>query len=296
MIQAQQQLFGHDLQSDQQIFSPIEEGSQSTNMYTESTNMYTDCSTDMDVYEAGSPGGSSPTTSPIGSPGFSYYYRGVPYFSDPVAGALIQPNPVFKPHRVLSASVVSACAGIFFQKLYPIMPIFDKSHFQTAYLTQVHTSPQIYGLVASMCALTVIQLCAVPEKSGNGTEGTESSWEPGVKLGIPSEYPLEKLGKTLIAEALRARRLFEYIAKPDLDTVITSFFLFCCYGNLERHEHAWYYLRESISLVQGMGLDDENTYWWAELRAGNDRTQKSLLRQWRRMFWLLFITERSVDL
>ncbi|KAF8451726.1 hypothetical protein BDZ91DRAFT_750205 [Kalaharituber pfeilii] len=239
----------------------------------------------------------SPTSIPSPVPcspcgGFTYERRGAQYFPDPITGALAHPNPIFKPHRVLTRDFADSCSVIFFQNLYPIMPIFDRSRFRSQYLAEFHTSPQLYAVVASMCALTMIQLCAVSEDAGE-------SWEPPKTLGlkIPRE-DMEKLCKTLMDETLRSRRFFEYIAKPDLDTVITSFFLFCCYGNLEKHDHAWYYLRESISFAQCMGLDDEGTYWKASMKArtatGRDvnRTLRECKR-WRKMFWLLFITERA---
>lgn len=258
------------------------------------------------------------STSPIDSPGggggggvFSYQRAGVPYFPDPITGALVHPNPVFKPHRLVTHTFAANCANIFFQNLYPIMPIFDVARFHATYISRCHSSPQVYALVTSMCALTLIQLCAVSDGAGGGAEtgcgesAGSSPWESAAaaRLGISSEYELEKVGKTLLAEALRARRFFEYIAKPELDTVITSFFLFCCYGNLESDDHAWYYLRESISFAQGIGLDDEVTYWRAKQARSGGAGEQGLQQQGtlsdgerrRRMFWLLFITERLVS-
>lgn len=270
------------------------------------------------------------STSPIASPGggcsggggggFTYQRPGASYFPDPTTGALVHPNPIFKPHRLVTHAFAANCAAIFFQNLYPIMPIFDRASFHEAYIRRCHSEPQVYALVTAMCALTLIQLCAVSDGGAGGGGGAEppeststsnnSPWESSAaaaRLGISSEYELERLSKTLLSEALRARRFFEYIAAPSLDTVITSFFLFCCYGNLESNAHAWYYLRESIGFAQGIGLDEEKTYWRARQQQQQQQMQAGAREgrgagagagalsdgeRWRRMFWLLFITER----
>lgn len=172
-------------------------------------------------------------------------------------------SDVFEPHPMLTQSSVGMCLKIFFKNLYPIMPVVDQTSF-LARVNNLSSDPELYSLVSSLCAMTMVQLLAVPGDH-NGA--------------------ITSLSETLISESLRARKYCDYIGSPSIETVLTSFFLFCSYGNLEKHNHAWYYLRESISFAQSIGLDEEKSY---------SRLDPGESQQRRRIFWLLFITERSV--
>ncbi|KAL7266087.1 hypothetical protein RUND412_011381 [Rhizina undulata] len=176
------------------------------------------------------------------------------------------PANAFVPHHVLSPTSVKMCGDIFFNNMYPIMPVLHGDSFPE-YLVTFQTNPETYSLLASLCAITIIQLCSIP---GNTTH--------------PRNHLLAPLSRTLISETLRARKYFDYIETPTVDTTLTSFFLFCCYGNLERHQHAWYYLREAISFMQALGIDNEKSYEDLDPVEGRRR---------RRVFWLLFISERA---
>lgn len=92
-----------------------------------------------------------------------------------------------------------------------------------------------------------------------------------------------KLGMILLEETVRVRKGYDYVETPSVNTVITSFFLFgSCFG-LNKHNTAWFHIREATAFAQILGMQDENTY-----RFGNT-VEKS---RWRRLFWLLFVTER----
>lgn len=85
-------------------------------------------------------------------------------------------------------------------------------------------------------------------------------------------------------ECLRERKSFDYVEASSTLSIMTSFFLFAYYGNHERHVQAWHYLQESITCAENMEMDDETHY--AKL--------ESTESQWRRrLYWLLFITERA---
>lgn len=170
-------------------------------------------------------------------------------------------SDVFEPHPMLAQTSVDACLDLFFKHLYPIMPIFHREALLPR-LINYQSDPGRYALVCSLCAMTMVQLFTIP---GNHND------------------LMSPLSEALISESLRARRYCDYIGSASIDTVITSFFLFCSYGNLEKHNHAWYYLRESISFAQSIGLDEEKSYIELDAVEGQQR---------RRLFWLLFITER----
>ncbi|KAL8946317.1 MAG: hypothetical protein Q9222_007265 [Ikaeria aurantiellina] len=94
-------------------------------------------------------------------------------------------------------------------------------------------------------------------------------------------------GKTLLDEALKSRRNHDYIENPSINAVITSFFLFgCCFG-MDKHNTAWFHLREATTLAQIIGMQDEKTY------ASVSYMESTSMR---RLFWLLFVTERAYAL
>lgn len=60
-------------------------------------------------------------------------------------------------------------------------------------------------------------------------------------------------------------------------------FLFAAYGNLDRQDQAWFYLSQATSLALTLGLHREATY----STFGEEEAEER-----RRVFWLLFVTER----
>jgi hypothetical protein len=108
-----------------------------------------------------------------------------------------------------------------------------------------------------------------------------------VQLNLPAGFIQQDLPSSspelLVEECLRERRECDYIEDPDTSTVLTSFFLFGYYGNLERHNKARHYLHEAISFAESVGLDNE--VFLSQLPLPNRQ-------QYRIVFWLLFVTER----
>ena len=91
------------------------------------------------------------------------------------------------------------------------------------------------------------------------------------------------MGNALMEEAARMRKAYDYIENPTTDTIRTSFFLFgCCFG-LNKHNAGWLYLRDATALAQILGMQDESAY------VSSDAVENARKR---RLFWLLFVTER----
>ncbi|OBT63246.1 hypothetical protein VE03_07780 [Pseudogymnoascus sp. 23342-1-I1] len=158
---------------------------------------------------------------------------------------------------------------MFFDHLFPIMPVLDRNKYLNSKMLgdEIALPPGDYALLTAVSALTIVQLSL-----------------PG--HFVPNEVPTISAGM-LIEECLRTRHQCNYIANPNLSTVLTSFFLFGYYGNLEKHNQARHFLHESISFAEAIKLDDE--VYLSQL----DSRQE----QWyRRTFWLLFITERAYAL
>ncbi|KAI9683762.1 MAG: hypothetical protein M1822_005952 [Bathelium mastoideum] len=159
---------------------------------------------------------------------------------------------------------------LFFEHMYPIMPVLDRKYYIDSGILASHSAlpTDQYLLLCALSSMTIMQLETAPQMPLlNGNPGD-------------SEAAAEVFAK----ECLRERLNSEYVEHPTDRTVLTSFFLFCYYGNLEKSEMAWYYLQESLSFAQSIELDKEHEV------AALDFMES----QWhRRLFWLLFVTEKA---
>ncbi|KAL9089507.1 MAG: hypothetical protein Q9159_002547 [Coniocarpon cinnabarinum] len=106
---------------------------------------------------------------------------------------------------------------------------------------------------------------------------------------LPAQYAdsTTELGKHLLYDALDLRKSFSYFETPSFTSVTTSFFFFGCYFCLERHNSAWFHLREATTMAIIMGMHKESDYM------GGDAVANMFKR---RLFWLLFVTERAYAL
>lgn len=94
-------------------------------------------------------------------------------------------------------------------------------------------------------------------------------------------------GMVLIEETIRVRKGYEYQETPTLNSLCTSYFLFCSHYALDMHDKAWFYLREATTLAHIIGMNKEETY----LQFDNVEASRR-----RRLYWLLFVTERAYAL
>ncbi|KAK4636201.1 putative sucrose utilization protein SUC1 [Fulvia fulva] len=178
-----------------------------------------------------------------------------------------------KKAGLLSVEMMTACVDYFFANLYPTQPILHRQRVGEV-IGQMETSIEAYCLVVSLCAYMMIQPnMIIPPEAFNG-------------LDIPPQ-PSFQLGHTLLQEALRVRKGYNYIESPSVWSVITSFFFFGSYFCLDRHNTAWFHLREATTLAQIMGMHEEATYRTTDIIESSRR---------RRLYWLLFVTERAYAL
>lgn len=151
------------------------------------------------------------------------------------------------------------------------MPILHKEQLDNI-VSDMGYSEEAYCLISSLSAFVHIQpgIVLKTRDSLNGQSGPSTT---------------TNLGVALLDEALRIRKGYDYFETPTFASVITSFFLFGCYFGLNKHNTAWFHLREATASVQLLGMQDESAY------LGRDIVETSSKR---RLFWLLFITERQV--
>ncbi|KAF9883780.1 hypothetical protein FE257_002810 [Aspergillus nanangensis] len=177
----------------------------------------------------------------------------------------------------LSAPVLLAHVNVFLKYLFPIMPVVRCELLQQDCHHPEKMSPPRYAFLVSLCALTHIQL---------KLDGAASASVPShLQSTIDGQTAMS--GEELLAEALRARRDCDPVEGMNVASLLTSFFLFAAYGNLDKQDHAWFYLCQATSMVFTLRLHRESTY--SEMSPED-------AEETRRIFWLLFITERGYAL
>ncbi|KAE8331406.1 hypothetical protein BDV39DRAFT_168757 [Aspergillus sergii] len=169
--------------------------------------------------------------------------------------------------RRMSSTVLGAHVGLFLQHLYPIMPVIDSDVLADCSDPE-SLSPRRYAYIVALSAATHLQLnLDIGEYESRGEDLLS--------------------GQDLISEAVRAVCEYDILERPHIDTLLTMFFLFCAYGNLNKADYAWHYLSQTISFLQILKLDREEVY------VGLPPLELEVRR---RVFWLVFITERAYAL
>lgn len=170
--------------------------------------------------------------------------------------------------RRLTSPIILAHINVYLKYLFPIMPVVRREELQRDSNQPERVSAQRYAFLAALCATTHIQL---------KLDGGES---PDGRAHLMS-------GEELLAEAVRARNECNVVEEMDVEGLLTSFFLFASYGNFDRQRQAWFYLCQANSMAFALGLHRESTYRGLSVEDAEEK---------RRVFWLLFVTERYFPL
>jgi hypothetical protein len=176
-----------------------------------------------------------------------------------------------EPSGLLSRSLI-AHIQLFLKALFPIMPVVDGDELLADAARLEELPPPRYALILALCAATRMQL---------GMDNVLHSQGPHAEVEVPLEPKLT--GEMLACLAETSLRQYSAIDDTTLDSLLASFFLFASYGNLNKPRHAWFYLNQSICLAQSMDMTHE---------AGYHHLPDAEQEKRRRIFWLLFVTER----
>jgi hypothetical protein len=184
----------------------------------------------------------------------------------PNTSPTLAPNP-----GLLTPEIVRDCIEFFFANMYPTMPILHRQRLeqQSLYMDQ---SLDTYCLLTSLSAFMMLQ----PGMAMPGSDPYSLDSMPGANIVS---------GTLLMEETIRVRKGYEYLDSPTLNTLCTSYFLFCCYYGLDMHDKAWFHLREATTMIHLIGMNKEETYLQYDAIEASRR---------RRLFWLFFVTERYV--
>ena len=170
----------------------------------------------------------------------------------------------FHPSPLLTHAIIEWCLDAYFKHKYPLTPILDRQQLEHGFL-----SAERYSLIASCCAIIALSPEILPPSEAQDD------------ITLPS-------ADFLISESLRARRHCHAVEHPSLTHIQTSFFLYAAFFAMDKDNSAWYYLQESTTMLQTLRLHEETPY--------EETNDPSLAVYARRMFWVLFITERAYGL
>ncbi|KAM0558332.1 hypothetical protein ACHAPJ_005026 [Fusarium lateritium] len=171
---------------------------------------------------------------------------------------------------LVSGELIKMAINFYFDNLYAQLPILDRAQTER-HCQFMDQSRDSYCLITSLCAFMMLQ--------------------PGMTMPPVDSYNIEgQMGANIVSsqllleECLRVRKGADFYDSINLNVLATNFFLFGCYYSLEMHDKAWYYLREATTMIHMAGMNKEEHY-------GQIDASEAIRR--RRLFWLLFVTERS---
>jgi len=156
--------------------------------------------------------------------------------------------------------------------MFPIWPVVRPKDLLEACTECESILPRRYCLLLALSAATSIQL----KLASNHLLADLSDESLGeVVAPYTTDYFLN--------EAIKARNALNIAETPDVDTLLTSCFLFSAYANLGRSNEAWFYLSQTVSFVIALQLNDETIY---SILVPEEAEMKC------RIFWMVFILER----
>lgn len=168
-------------------------------------------------------------------------------------------------------SDVFAYLEIYKHRLYPVWPVIDVARLSSA-LRSDENDCENCALVFAVCAATGAQL---------QLKSTVQEWN---EFRLPEETGSTALTDRFAAEAELYRLKYDYRESSTIEAILVPLFLHIYYGAKGKKQTASFLLREAVSLCQLLALDKEETY------QNIDSEEESYRR---RIFWLLYVTERG---
>ncbi|KAK1070757.1 hypothetical protein LTR74_003932 [Friedmanniomyces endolithicus] len=191
------------------------------------------------------------------------------------AGSRDAAIPPMQSHHV-PGNLLRVHVHLFLRWMLPIWPVVRPATIWQYCTDHEILAPKSYCLLLALCAATNIQLNLAPTDSLFDDDAGDDGID-GVCAPLKKEYFLSA------ALAVRNKQL-DIATAPDLETLLTSSFLFSAYANLDKHDEAWFYLSQTVSFVISLRLNDERTYSFLDAEAAEMR---------RRIYWHVFILERA---
>ncbi|KAI1343666.1 hypothetical protein F5Y15DRAFT_172850 [Xylariaceae sp. FL0016] len=169
-------------------------------------------------------------------------------------------------YRPTSASyfhLIPRCVDLYYDHMYPIMPILYMPSIRA--MIEHPLTPAEKNLVYALCALTAFHMS-------------------GQSILAPGPPSWEVVGRFFLDECIAVRQTYDFLDDASLFAVISSFWISTSFFEINQNRKSWYYLREAMTLALELRLHVNATYIGL-------REEEVLCRQ--RVFWILFVTERS---
>jgi hypothetical protein len=162
------------------------------------------------------------------------------------------------------SQLMELCVRIYVERMYLVIPLFRASDLIQRLKRPL--APNEYGMLCALCAMVITFMC---DRSDYIIQGME--WR--------------LVAQSLLEKCLATRSTYNFIEDNTVMTLLGSFFMAVSHFELGDSWSSWFYLREAITLAQGLGLDT------GSFQDGVDNSDGVFHR---RIYNILFVTERSL--
>lgn len=207
---------------------------------------------------------------------------GLPYPAEDLKADPVEPEPLFEPQSPYQARITVdkflPYLQIYQTYFYGYWPVLSVAHLVLTIVdindaSQHHAHFELtaenampYALSCAVCAAIATQMLFVLYK------------DHALSIADPTS------GAAFAEESRRIRGLFDYMARPRVTTLLSSFFLYAHYVNNKGcGSQAIMYLREAILMAQMMGFHEPEKYV--------DKSAAETQR-WKKIYYMLLVTER----
>ena len=223
-------------------------------------------------------------------------------------------SATFRPNSRDYFYLIPQCVDLYYRHVYPIMPLLYMPWLRALVARTVHAmSASEKNLIYSLCALTSLHMSGKSLSSSAATEPPPNETARRTATATRAVTPRpswDVVGRFFLDECLAVRQGYDFPEDTSLGAVVSSFWLSTSFFEISRDRKSWFYLREALTLALDLELEDEKSYKVCDSSNDrnnisnnchddeNDRLNKGPLSpEWalcqRRVFWILFVTERS---
>ena len=151
--------------------------------------------------------------------------------------------------------------------MYTTVPVLHRGWLSQR-VSEISQYPESYCLVGALCVFMISRSWALLRVLPNNPT-------------IGKQHAIAVCSR-IIDEVKHMRNQTDYAENPTTSTILTSFFFSGALFDIERTNASWFYLQEAITFSKMLQIHTEETY-------GSDVVLDTMNR---RIFWVLFITER----
>ncbi|KAK6063838.1 sucrose utilization protein SUC1-like protein 3 [Seiridium cupressi] len=172
-------------------------------------------------------------------------------------------SDVYQPRIRDYLYLIPTCVDLYYEHIYPIMPLVHMPTIRNTISRPMTCSEK--NLVYALSALTSFHMA-------------------GKSLAVLGQPSWDEVGRFFLDECIYIRQKYDFLEDTSLSVVISSFWLSTSFFEINQSRKSWFYLREALTLAIDIRLHDDSSYVGLS-------PAETLCRQ--RVFWILFVTERS---